>query len=103
MRIGHVIGTVTLSRSHPSLTGAPLKLVVPQTWDNLAGRSDESVGEIVVFDQLGAGLGCQIALSEGREAAMPFYPEVKPIDAYNAAILDRLEFDLPETNQEPNR
>ncbi len=96
MRIGHVIGTVTLSRAHPSLTGARLKLVVPQTWDNLTGQSDESVGEIVVFDQLGAGIGCQIALSEGREAAMPFYPEVKPIDAYNAAILDRLEFELPK-------
>jgi hypothetical protein len=24
---------------------------------------------------------------------MPFHPELKPIDAYNAAILDTLEFD----------
>ena len=27
---------------------------------------------------------------------MPFYPEVKPIDAYNAAILDTLEFEMPD-------
>ena len=96
MRIGEVIGTVTLNRWHPSLEGARLKLTVPLSWDNLSGRSDESMGEIVVFDELGAGAGSRIAMSEGREAAMPFYPEVKPIDAYNAAILDTLEFEMPE-------
>ena len=96
MRIGEVIGTVTLNRCHPSLSGASLKLVMPLTWDNLSGLSDESVGEIAVFDELGAGVGSRIALSEGREAAMPFYPDVKPIDAYNAAILDTLNFEMPE-------
>ncbi len=93
MRIGNVIGTVTLNCRHPSLSGARFKLVVPQSWDNLAGTSEESMGEIVVFDELGAGIGSRIAMSEGREAAMPFYPDVKPIEAYNAAILDTLEFD----------
>jgi len=96
MRIGQVIGTVTLSRCHPSLTGARLKLTTPLSWGDLAGRSEESLGEIVVFDELGAGVGSQIALSEGREAAMPFYPDAKPIDAYNAAILDTLDFDIDE-------
>ncbi len=95
MRIGEVIGTVTLNSSHPSLTGACFKLVVPLSWDNLTGDSDASMGEIAVFDELGAGIGSRIALSEGREAAMPFYPEVKPIDAYNAAILDTLDVDIP--------
>jgi ethanolamine utilization protein EutN len=93
MRIGEVIGTVTLSRWHPSVTGASWKLVVPLTWDNLLGQSDVPAEEIVVFDPLGAGTGCRIALSEGREAAMPFYPDVKPLDAYNAAILDTLDYD----------
>jgi microcompartment protein CcmK/EutM len=96
MRIGEVIGTVTLNRRHPSLVGACFKLVVPLSWDNLAGRSEASMGEIAVLDELGAGVGSRIAMSEGREAAMPFYPELKPIDAYNAAILDHLEFELPE-------
>ncbi|KKK54903.1 hypothetical protein LCGC14_3079970, partial [marine sediment metagenome] len=41
--------------------------------------------------------GFELALSEGREAAMPFYPEVKPIDAYNAAILDTLNFEMPQS------
>jgi microcompartment protein CcmK/EutM len=99
MRIGEVIGTVTLNRCHPSITGACLKLVVPLTWDNLSGKSDQSAGEIAVLDELGAGIGCRIALSEGREAAMPFHPEVKPIDAYNAAILDTLDFEMPEFDE----
>ncbi|MFZ5831507.1 MAG: EutN/CcmL family microcompartment protein [Planctomycetota bacterium] len=95
MRIGEVIGTVTLSRVHPSLVGQRMKLVVPLTWDNLLGRSDEPGEEVVVLDQLSAGVGHRVALSEGREAAMPFHPEVKPIDAYNAAILDALVVDVP--------
>jgi len=95
MRIGEVIGTVTLNRRHPSLKGARFKLVAPLSWDNLSGAAEQSAGEIAVFDEFGAGVGCRIAMSEGREAAMPFYPEVKPIDAYNAAILDTLEFEIP--------
>ena len=97
MRIGDVIGTVTLNRAHPSLLGASFKLVAPLSWDNLAGRWDERLEEIAVYDELGAGLGSRIAISEGREAAMPFHPEVKPIDAYNAAILDTLDYVTPET------
>ena len=27
---------------------------------------------------------------------MPFHPEVKPIDAYNAAILDTFTVDIPD-------
>ncbi len=95
MRIGEVIGTVTLSRRHPSVTGARWKVVVPLTLDDLTGRGDKSAEELIVFDELGAGIGSQIAISEGREAAMPFYPDVKPIDAYVAAILDRVDIAPP--------
>ena len=94
MRIGEVIGTVTLNRWHPTLAGASLKLVVPLLWDNLLGRSEQPAEEIVVYDVLGAGVGSRIGMSEGREAAMPFYPDIKPLDAYNAAILDHLEIDV---------
>jgi ethanolamine utilization protein EutN len=95
MRIADVVGTVTLSRIHPTMAGAAFKLVTPLSWDNLAGNEEERLDEIVVYDVLGAGVGCRIALSEGREAAMPFHPEVKPVDAYNAAILDTLDYELP--------
>ncbi len=93
MRIGDVIGTVTLNSVHPSLVGACFKLVAPLSWDDLAGRASEPLEEIAVLDELGAGIGSRIAISEGREAAMPFHPQIKPVDAYNAAILDRLDYE----------
>ena len=96
MRIADVIGTITLNRSHPSVAGATWKLVVPLSWDNLLGRSDEPAEEIAVFDELGAGVGSRVAISEGREAAMPFHPQLKPIDAYNAAILDTFSVDVSD-------
>jgi ethanolamine utilization protein EutN len=99
MRIGEVIGTVTLSRYHPSLTGGRFKLAVPLSLDDLAGRGDQSAEELVVYDDLGAGIGSRIAISEGREAAMPFHPDAKPIDAYNAAILDTVTIRLPKIDQ----
>jgi ethanolamine utilization protein EutN len=46
---------------------------------------------LVAYDELGAGLGSLIAMSEGGEAAQPFYPAMKPVDAYAAALLDELD------------
>ena len=102
MRIGDVIGTVTLSRWHPSLAGARFELVVPLSLSDLIGPPGEPAEEIAVFDELGAGAGSRVAISEGREAAQPFYPDVKPIDAYNAAILDHLNLEGIREN-DPSR
>jgi ethanolamine utilization protein EutN len=90
MRIGEVIGTVTLNRAHPALARGTFKLAVPLSLENLAGRSSERAEAIVVYDELGAGSHNQIAISEGREAAQPFDPDMVPVDAYNAAILDQI-------------
>ncbi len=91
MRIALVIGNVTLSTQHPSLTGAVWRICT--SLDRAAIESGRSSGEepFVTFDDLGAGLGSLIAVSEGAEASAPFHPEVKPIDAYNAAILDTID------------
>jgi microcompartment protein CcmK/EutM len=91
MRIGRIIGTVTLNRSHPLLAGATYRMVVPLSLANLKGESTDIAEELVLYDELGAGQGSVVAISEGGEAAQPFYPEMKPIDAYNAAILDNVE------------
>jgi ethanolamine utilization protein EutN len=89
MRIGEVIGTVTLSRVHPSLTGARWIVVVPFSLAALrVGNPDGE--DLVVFDALGAGSGSKVAISEGGEAAAAFYPEKKPVDAYCACILDQI-------------
>jgi ethanolamine utilization protein EutN len=47
--------------------------------------------ELVTWDDLGAGIGDRIAISEGAEATQPFRPDIKPVDVYNAAILDRID------------
>lgn len=90
MRIADVVGTVTLNRCHPSFVGARLRLAVPLSLANLQDREPAQAEELVVWDELGAGLGSRIALTEGAEAAQPFRPEIKPVDAYNAAILDEV-------------
>ena len=104
MRIAKVIGTITLSRKLPDLK--PGRYLIAEALDNEAlhkargsasgdvfptRRAKPMPESLVVFDDLGAGVGQMIAVSEGREACMPFYPTHVPIDAYNAAMLDQIE------------
>lgn len=86
MRLGTVIGRVTLSVRHPAYRGERLMLALPWRRETLHGgqKFDPS---IVVYDQLGADAGQTIAISEGREAACPF-SEPTPVDAYCAALVD---------------
>lgn len=93
MRVAETIGKVTLSKCHPAVQGARWIVAVPLTLEGLAGKAAGRGEPIVVFDELGAGERSRIAVSEGTEAAAPFHPNTKPIDAYNAAVLDTLEFE----------
>lgn len=95
MRIAEVIGSVTLSLVHPNLRGARLALAIPLNYDELSGERRGAGDALVVYDDLGASPGALIALSEGGEAAQPFYPDDKPVDAYNAAILDDVTVAAP--------
>jgi ethanolamine utilization protein EutN len=90
MRIAEVIGTVTLSRPHPSLKGFRFVLGVPLTRGEMERRTAPTGEELVIYDDLGAGIGSRIALSESGEAAAPFFPEKRPIDAYCSCLLDTL-------------
>ncbi|MFM8399861.1 MAG: EutN/CcmL family microcompartment protein [Pirellula sp.] len=45
---------------------------------------------MVVWDELGAAVGSIIAVADGAEAAQPFRPNLKPVDAFNSAILDEI-------------
>ena len=91
MRIALVSGTVTLNRCHPSFAGARLKLAEALSYEQLRQDLQPEGDTVVVWDELGAGLGSKIAVSEGREAAQPFHPERKPVDAYCAALLDHID------------
>lgn len=93
MRIAQIVGTVTLSQMHPSFRGATLKLALPLSLSNLTGLTEPEYDPVVLWDELGVGMGDKIALAEGPEASQPFRPEIKPVDAYNAAILDRIELE----------
>jgi len=90
MRLGHVIGKVTLSRQDPSYRGGRFLLVRP--W---APASQTAGPTLVVYDNLGAGLGHLIGFTEGSEAAKPF-AEATPVDAYNAAIADEIFHQPPQ-------
>jgi microcompartment protein CcmK/EutM len=91
MRIGKVVGRVTLSRSYETLAGGRFMLVQVQDRFALAGEPRKTTESLVVYDNLGAREGDTIAFTESREACMPFYPEkIVPLDAYNAAILDQV-------------
>jgi ethanolamine utilization protein EutN len=93
MRVGVVIGTVTVSLGHSSMTGARYRIVGTLSLAGLVGDDGPWLDDLVVVDELGAGLGSRIAVSDGAEAAQPFLPLLKPVDAYNSAILDHVEVD----------
>ena len=89
MRIGRVVGRVCMSRLYETLVGGRFLIVEVQDRFSLSGQKRRTSEYLVAYDHLGAGDGDLIALSESREACMPFYPEKRvPLDAYNAAILD---------------
>ena len=98
MRIGRVIGNVTITRRLSNFVSGRLLLVEALDAQAVRGlkqgapRKSPMPESLVVYDELGAGAGEIIAISEGREAAMPFWPELVPIDAYCAAILDNVEW-----------
>lgn len=91
MRIGKVVGRVVMMPLHESLVGGRFLLVEVQDRFSLQGKPRKSTESLIVYDHLGATDGDLIAFTESREATMPFYPEKKvPLDAYNAAILERV-------------
>lgn len=86
MRMGTVIGRVTLSVRHKRYLGERLLLTLPWKTGTFSGTAKHDPA-IVVYDQLGAAVGQDIAISEGREAACPF-EKPTPVDAYCAALVD---------------
>lgn len=64
MQLGQVVGHATATVKHPSFTGSRLLLVQLLTAD---GKAD---GEpLLAIDQLGAGVGCEVVLTNDGAAA----------------------------------
>ena len=94
MRLGTVIGRVTLSKAVPALTGARWLIVSPFTAEQFRRTADQppipsKEPSLIAYDDLGAATGQTIGFIEGREAASPF-DQPTPIDAINAALIDQI-------------
>ena len=93
MRMGEVIGKVTLSIADEKLIGGRLLIVKPYDPESLRLDQPSESEPLVVYDELGAGQGERVGFSEGREAAMPFYPDRVAIDSYVACLLDDVTYE----------
>ena len=94
MRLGTIIGRVTLSKTVPSLTGARWLIVSPFTREHFQQGTLTPPGlskdpSLVAYDSIGGGVGQTIGVIEGREAAQPF-DQPTPVDAINAALVDEI-------------
>jgi ethanolamine utilization protein EutN len=97
MRLGHVIGRVTLSKQDPAYKGARFLIVQPFDKAKFAGAAMTPLAtnrSLVVYDNLGAGLGHVIGFTEGAEATAPF-DNPTPVDAFNAALVDKVFYTPP--------
>jgi microcompartment protein CcmK/EutM len=97
MRLGNVIGQVTLSSQEAAYVGG--RFLVVQPWSTLKYAHPEkrqpADASIVVYDRLGAGVGSIIGFTEGSEASKPFTAPT-PVDAYCAAIIDQVFYQPPK-------
>ncbi len=96
MRLGTVIGRVTLSVTVPQLLGARWLIVSPFVREQFHHGAMAPLGlskepSVIVYDDIGGGVGQTIGFVEGREAACPF-EKPTPVDAINAALVDEIFF-----------
>jgi carbon dioxide concentrating mechanism protein CcmL len=96
MKLGSVIGRVTLSTTTEGLEGARWLIISPFTREHFQQGTVEPTGlskdpSLVVYDSLGGGVGQTVGYIEGREAAQPF-EKSPPIDAITAALVDEIYY-----------
>jgi microcompartment protein CcmK/EutM len=101
MKLGTVIGRVTLSKTAPALNGARWLIVSPFSREHYQRGAEQPFApgkepSLVVYDNLGAATGQTVGFIEGREAASPF-EEPAPIDAINAALVDEIFYNAFHT------
>jgi microcompartment protein CcmK/EutM len=99
MRIGHVIGKVTLSIQEEAFRGGRWLVVNPVDTADLNTCIDQqpklsTQSSLVIYDNIGAGEGDIIGFVEGAEATAPF-EDPTPIDAISLAIFDTLKYVAP--------
>jgi len=94
MRLARVMGHVVLNQRLPELPHGSLLLCEALDAPGVRNihreqrRAAPMDSSLVALDELGAGVGSIIAVAEGREAAMPWWPDHRPVDSYCVAIID---------------
>jgi carbon dioxide concentrating mechanism protein CcmL len=94
MKLGTVIGRVTLSKAVESLVGGTFLLVSPLSRAQYAAGLDAPAAmgtepSLVIYDNLGADVKQIVGYEEGREAAQPF-EQPTPVDAINTVLVDEM-------------
>ena len=92
MRVAKVIGKVTMNAGCAELRPGSYLLVRTFNRHSLAGKNEGNDETLVMYDELAAREGDLVGLVEGREATAPFWPDKAPFDAYNACIIDTVDF-----------
>jgi len=90
MKLARTVGRVTLSKFHPALRHARFRCV--EIVDAIERVDEQPLGGdlVVAWDLCGVGESDLVAVAEGPEAAQPFRPDVKPIDASIVALIDSI-------------
>ena len=97
MKLGRVIGNLTLSHADSGFRGGRFILISPSGADELTGKNSSgfsSAFSLVAYDNIGAGVGDDILYVEGAEAMQPFDYRT-PIDAICVALLDKFQYSPP--------
>jgi microcompartment protein CcmK/EutM len=94
LKLGTVIGRVTLSKAVDSLEGGTFLLVSPFSRAQFAAglNAPTAMGtepSLVIYDNLGADVKQVVGYEEGREAAQPF-ERPTPVDAINTVLVDEM-------------
>jgi microcompartment protein CcmK/EutM len=105
MRLGIVIGRVTLNIQEPVYKGGTLLLVQPLSKAQFATVKPNAIvtssaslakgNSVIAYDELGAGQGAIVGFTEGAEATAPFTCDA-PIDAYIACIVEQIDYAPPQ-------
>jgi carbon dioxide concentrating mechanism protein CcmL len=94
LKLGTVIGRVTLSRGVEALKGGRFLVISPFSREQYAAGLGTQPGmgtdpSLVVYDDLGGDVGQVVGYEEGREAAQPF-DQPTPVDAINSVLVTEM-------------
>jgi ethanolamine utilization protein EutN len=86
MNLGRVIGTIWATRKDENLSGAKMQILQP------LDHHQKKIGEpIIAIDTIGAGPGETVFYITAREAVLPYFRAMAPIDASIVGIVDTIE------------